>query len=555
MTVPGKPAFSRRRWLAVAANRATRPTIGAPPPAEAAATRVDRGAHLYNIRDFGAKGDGVTLDTAALQAAIDACHRDAGGTVLVPAGVFPIATVELKSQVTLHLAARGTLLGTADGKRYRAAEAIPRRGEHTMGDGNVAMIFAANAENVAIEGKGTIDGQGAQFRSRVRGEMPPAGTRGSQRPHHVIFYQCRNVVVRDVFLTASAYHSIRVCLCTHVRIDGIRIHSRVNGNNDGLHIISSQFAHVSNCVIECQDDACALFGSCKFVTVTNCTFSTRWSVFRFGTGHAENIAVSNCVIYGTWGCPIKMRCDSRSRYENISFSNLVLQDVTGPISIGLGPQHPRPGAPSEKPGTVRNIAFHNIHAVVAKPRPLPETDIGSRFNPGEVFSCIVLNGMDAGFLENISFHGVHVEFPGGGTAEHAAVREVPKIAAEYYAIGVPPSYGLFARNVRGLTLHDVTFTLASPDRRPALVFDHVSDAAINGLSVDAHPEAESALRLVASREVLLTRPRVVSPAAAFLQVEGAGCERISVEGGDIAKAAKPLAATRGASVDSVKWRL
>ena len=95
------------------------------------------GAKIYNIRDFGAKGDGKTLDTAALQAAIDACHRDQGGTVLVPAGVFVIGTTELKSNVTLHLAAQGTLLGTTDAKQYFAADKIPLEGDSTLEDGNV----------------------------------------------------------------------------------------------------------------------------------------------------------------------------------------------------------------------------------------------------------------------------------------------------------------------------------------------------------------------------------------------------------------------------------
>ena len=89
---------------------------------------IDLGARVYNIRTFGAKGDGKAIDTAALQAAIDACTRDGGGTVLVPAGVFQIGTVELKSNVTLRIAAAGKLLGSADGKQYHAVDAIPLRG-------------------------------------------------------------------------------------------------------------------------------------------------------------------------------------------------------------------------------------------------------------------------------------------------------------------------------------------------------------------------------------------------------------------------------------------
>src|SRR5256885_1644737 len=293
------------------------------------------GARTYNIRDFGAKGDGTTLDTSAVQAAIDTCKKDQGGTVLVPAGVFVIGTIEMKSNMTLHIAAQGKLMGSADGKQYHAADAIPLSGDSTLNDGNVGLIFAVKAENFTIEGPGTIDGQGAQFRSPSRGVLPPAGIGGNHRPYHLLFHQCKNVTVRDIFLTQSAYHSIRIIQSSFIQLHGIRIYSRVNRNNDGFHFISCQYVHISNCDVECQDDACALFGSCKFVTVTNSSFSTRWSVFRFGGGEAENITVSNCLIYDTYGCPIKMHCGARSRFENITFSNLIMKNVTGPISIRL----------------------------------------------------------------------------------------------------------------------------------------------------------------------------------------------------------------------------
>jgi hypothetical protein len=340
-------------------------------------------------------------------------------------------------------------------------------------------------------------------------------------------------------------------VCSYVYIDGIHIYSRVNSNNDGLHFISNQYVHVSNCDIQCQDDACALFGSNKFVTINNCSFSTRWSVFRFGGGYSENITVSNCIIYETYGCPIKMRCDARSHFENISFSNIVMNGVTGPISIGLGPQRLLPAAETpQKPGIVRNISFNNIRATVVKPVPLPGVSFGSNYNPGEIFSCIILNGMDDGFLENISFTNVQVTFPGGGTAEHATVREVPKIASEYYAIGVPPAWGLFARNVRGLTLHNVRFEIAAPDLRPAVVLDHVLDATVNSVSTDGVQEAESVYRCIECSDVLLSAVRLLAPAAVFMQTEGPAGNNIKING-DISKAAKPLVYARDAKEGTV----
>lgn len=549
--------LSRRKWLGLATTATVGSTFlsASAQGGQTARQAKDIGARIYNIRDFGAKGDGSTLDTAAVQAAIDACTKDQGGTVLVPAGRFVIGTVELKSNITLHIAAQGVLLGTTDGKQYHAADAIPLSGDSTLNDGNVGLLFAVAAENITIEGQGTVDGQGAFFRSPTKGVLPPAGITGSHRPYHLLFYRCRNLTVRDIFLLKSAFHSIRVIQCEFVKMEGLHIHSRVIHNNDGFHFISSRYVHISNCDIQCQDDACALFGSCQFITVTNCSFSTRWSVFRFGGGIAENITVSNCLIYETFGCPIKMRCGPGSRFEDISFSNIVMRDVTGPISLGLGPQRSQMESTPQPPGILRNISFSGIRATVVKPVQLRNTEFTSNYNPGEIFSCIVLNGVGEGIIENITFNDVHVQFPGRGTAEQAAVRDVPKIAGEYFQLGVLPAYGLYARNVKGLTLHNIRLSIASPDQRPAVIFDHVEDAAINGLSVQGDKASESLFRFIESRDILLTAVRVLTPTEVFLQLEGDGCGNIKVDGGDLSKAATPLALRAGARREAVKMLL
>jgi polygalacturonase len=567
--------FTRRQWLGHVPPSAMAALLGAGlagerslaiQPTQSGAAAEDFGARVYNIRKYGAKGDGIALDTTALQAAIDACHQDGGGTVLVPAGTFQIGAVELKSNVTLHIAAAGKLLGTADGKQYHAIDAIPLSGDSTLIDGNWALLYAVNATNVTVEGAGTIDGQGAQFHSAVRGTPPPSGLGGNKRPYHLLFYRCDRLTVRGIALVDCAYHSIRVIQSKHVRMDGLYIHNRVNGNNDGFHFISAEYVTVSNCTILSQDDACAMFGSCKFITVTNSVFSTRWSVFRFGGGVAENISISNCVLYDVFGCPIKFQGNEGSRFENISFSNLVLQQVTGPIHISLGPRTRRnenvdvglqPTLPKEtrQPALARNISFSNIHGTVTtNPPQLPETTLTSDPRPGEGHSCITLNCIGDATMENISFDDIHLTFGGGGTAEDAARRDLPQIAGEYFMLGPMPAYGFYARNSRGLTLQNVRLQVSSPEMRPAVIFDHVEDVAVNGLSVQANPAAESALRCIDSKQVLLTAARLLSPAAVFLQLEGAGNENIKIDGGDLSKAVKPIAYKNGATEKAVQRR-
>ena len=549
---------SRRHWLRFApAASLTAGMLSAAPqtPSQPAATL---GTRVYNVVDFGAKGDGVSLDTQAVQAAIDACNRDQGGTVLVPAGVFVVGTIEIKSNVTLRISAGGKLLGSADGKQYHAADAIPLTGDSTLNDGNVGLIFGVNAENITIEGPGTIDGQGAQFRSPSRGVPPPSGRGGAARPYHLLFYRCNNLRVRDLFLVASAFHSIRVIQSHFVWMDGLHIYNRVNGNNDGFHFISCQYVHVAGCDVQSQDDACALFGTCRNVTITNSTFSTRWSVFRFGGGNPENVTVSNCVIYETYGCPIKMQFGRENQVQNLLFSNLVFQNVTGPITISLNNRARRgpnvPANEAESGGFIRNIAFRGIRAsVVSQGGQFADIAFPQNYRPGETRQCIVLNALEGVFMQDIVLDDVHVTYGGGGTAEEAA-RAMPQVAGEYFEVGTPTAYGLYARNVRGLTLNNVRFDVEQPDLRPAVVLDHVSDAAFTTLAAQGNPQAAGVLRFIESRDVLLTASRVLTPAAAFLSVEGAGSSGITVDGGDYTKAAAPVKFAAGAPHDAVKLR-
>jgi hypothetical protein len=351
-------------------------------------------------------------------------------------------------------------------------------------------------------------------------------------------------------------------------MDGLYIHDRVNSNNDGFHFISAEYVTVTNCTVLAQDDACALFGSCKFVSVTNCVFSTRWSVFRFGGGVAENITVSNCILYEVYGCPIKFHGRPGTRYENMSFSNLVLKDVTGPIHFSMGPSakhipgvsgtqpqaNPEPSDPSN-PAIVRNISFSNIHGTITTDPPqLRDATFTSNYNAGERRSCIALSAVGGSIIENVTFDNIHLKFGGGGTAEDAARRSLPQIAGEYFMLGPMPAYGFYARNSRAITLNNVRFQVAATELRPALIFDHVEDVSINGLSVQGNPSAESVLRFTAVRDVLLSGARVLTPSPAYLQLEGTENERITIDGGDLSKSTAILAFKDGATASSVKLR-
>jgi hypothetical protein len=247
----------------------------------------------------------------------------------------------------------------------------------------------------------------------------------------------------------------------------------------------------------------------------------------------------------------------------MSFSNLVLDDVTGPIHVSIGPRMPRkPGSgptpvdalaeeSHEPPCVVRNISFTNIHGTVTtNPQSLEETTLISHFNPGEQHSCIALNAVGGAAIENIAFENIHLTFGGGGTAEDAARRELPEIAGEYFMLGPMPAYGFYARNARALTFNNIRFETATPDLRPAIILDHVTDARFAAVNVEGNTSSESALRFVDTQQVYMTGTRILNPAKTFLQVEGKS-SGILIQGSDLRTVANKFAFTNGANEHAV----
>jgi polygalacturonase len=177
-------------------------------------------AGLFNVRDFGAKGDGVTKDTAAIQSTIDACSAAGGGLVYFPQGRFLSGTLTLKDNVTLHLSPNAILLGSPDAKDY-TAKPFPARDLDVGGFEVWALVYADGTSNIGIEGLGTIDGNGKPF--------PPVkhapDIAGSVRPRAVFLKNCRQVRLRDITIRESAMWSAHLALCEKVFVHGISIYS------------------------------------------------------------------------------------------------------------------------------------------------------------------------------------------------------------------------------------------------------------------------------------------------------------------------------------------
>jgi hypothetical protein len=490
------------------------------------------GARVFNVRAYGAIGDGKQLDTAAIQAAIDACSSNGGGMVLVPSGTFLTGTLCLKNNVNLHLVSTAVILGSTDLSHY--ATNVEPCGFVTAAHINKCLLYAEDAENISLTGRGVIDGQGSSF-----ADAAPDGTAG-ERPMLARFARCRHLLVTGLTLKSAGAWCTHFLRCANVRVQGVTILNRAKYNNDGIDLMSTQDVMISDCLLLCEDDAiCFQDMSDEFpvrnVVVTNCVMSTRWAAIRSGGAHRggiRNVTVSNCVIHDTLGCGIKLQISGNGTMEDMTFSNIVMTNVSSPISLRLGNHHYNNEKRDEHfPfGGLKNIMFENIRASVVDPESL-RTQIAAYYppqvaakpNPGEERQCISICGIPDHPVEGVTLSNIHVTYPGGGTQEEAARRDLPELEdlyPEYFMFGVLPAYGLYARHVRGLTLHNVQFELTSPDARPAVTCDDAANVEICGLKADGARDAESLIRLRATRGAFIHESWPLGELNTFVRVEG-----------------------------------
>ena len=429
----------------------------------------------YDIRTYGAAGDGRTLDTRAVQAAIDACHAEGGGTVTVAQGRYVIGTVYLRSHVVLKVEAGATLLGSPRIADYTTdTHHQMYRGEPHM---DRCLIFARDATGIGIVGQGTIDGQGQEA------HFPNPDDPQGNRPMLIRFLNCTGIRMRDVTLVRPASWTSAWLYCSEIAVDSVRIHSRANDNGDGLDFDGCTDVRVTNSSFDTSDDSICLQTSradrpCRDVVISNCTFTSKWAGVRIGLlsrGDFENVALSNCVFRDIQDAGLKIQVCEGADMRDLSFSNLVMRGVPRPVFMTLGRQRCGADAPAGLPplGRLRRIGFHALH--------IDNRELG-------LDSHLVLTGLPDACIEDVSFSGIRLWSAGGGEPGGP----VPELAPEnlrghwpeYFCFHGPlPASGLYARHVRNLRLVDLDLRTEAPDARPPVVLEDVT------LATDPAPPA------------------------------------------------------------------
>ncbi len=405
-------------------------------------------ARDFDIRDYGARGDGKLLNTTFIQKAIDDCSAAGGGRVVVEGGTYMTGTVLLKSGVELHIEANAVLMGSpewSDWKDQPNAKHIDTK--FCPRNRSAALIFADEATNIAITGRGTIHGNGMSF---VERDPASAGRQFRRRlgldkspPRLVLFAGCHRVKVVDVNISyPPAGWSFWVHDCDDVVFDRVSIVVDVDFSNaDGIHINCSRDVRISNCDIETGDDCIIVRANsaslkenkpCERVTVVNCNLRSYSSAVRIGwmnDGVIRDCTFSNLTVRDSvCGVGLLLPCGGprekmpdqgreATLVENLIFSNIVMDRIYArPVYVEISPKK------ATLVERVRNLKFHNIYSrglmkpVVSAPRPGIVSDIaftGCRFEIDPAGKSAYRNGGEVGFASCQRFegreHGKNVE--------------------------------------------------------------------------------------------------------------------------------------------------
>ena len=457
------------------------------------------GAAVYDVRDFGAAGDGRAKDTAAVQRAVDAAHAAGGGTVEVPAGTYVCGSIFLRSHVDFHVGPGAEIRASADPADYNAPDVCPQNWTSVNEAHKGGHLFLCiEQENVTVRGPGRINGNSRAFLVGPRGERWGQGSVPFRPAQMLYFVESRDVRVQDLELADSSYWSCFFHGCEQVSARGLWIHNVRTGfhthNGDGIDIDCCRFTTVSNCKINTpHDDALVLKSSyalkrpvvCENILIANCLVTgykvgtvldatyvpekVNWVCGRIKLGTESNGGYRNITITGCncfYSSGLAFEEVDQGKMENIMVSNISMSHVHHyPIYITTGCRNRGPKERTDV-SSARDIQISNV-----------------TIDDCDSLSGIQITGMPGYPIENIRLSNIQIRYRGG--VQRQVPVDYPELGTKYPEpakfLGTCPAYGLFARHVRGLQLSHVTFMPDQPDSRPSiittdvegLVMDHV----------------------------------------------------------------------------------
>ena len=467
-------------WPVQARNRSPRPLVGFSKTTHFAAgilftaicgvatLRYASGA-TYDVRTYGAKGDGVTFDTQAIQAAVDAATNAGGGTVLFPAQqTFLTGTIFWKSNVTLEV--EGTVLGGPDLSEYVQIppDQVGVQSYAVSQYSQYALFYANGASNITLQGGGTIDGNAKNTSISTSGNE-------TNRPFVLRVIRSTNVNVNHITLRNSIFWMQHYLECDGVTIDNVTVDNRNFYETDGVNIDSSSHVSITNSTLVSFDDALAVKSTsakpAQHVTVNNVALSSLGgNGFKTGTeseGGFNDLVFENSTVSNVGRSAIAIQTVDGGNLYNVRATNITLgPGVSNAFHIRLGARNRAiPGLPVPTNASMDTVILDGIHGSTTN-------------NQGSWIS-----GTPGQLITDVTIQNSNIVFAGGDTNPADANIVPPENPATYpdwNMFGRMPSYAIFSRHVRGLTLSNNTFSASLADARPQLKFNDVTFGATSG---------------------------------------------------------------------------
>jgi len=448
---------------------------------------------VFDIKKYGAVGDGKTLNTKAIQKAIDAANKNKGGRVVFSKGKFLSGSIYLKSGVELFFEEGAILLGSTNPDDYPKYEGIR------------ALILANGSKNIAVNGKGIIDGQGRELALAIDSlhhtgvRIDPKYNYRRMRPEDgrgklISFVKCDSITMINITLKNSPGWVQCFTECKNIVIDAMTVNSTAYWNNDGIDVNGCENVQITNCNVNAADDGICLKSESpglqnNTIYIANCRIRSSANAVKLGTGSYgsfKNVTIENIEVYDTFRSAIAIESVDGAEIENIKVSNITAVNTGNAIFIRLGHRN------GEKPGYIKNVSIKNVKVQVPFGRPDidydlrgPEVDYFHNPFPASIA------GIPGHLIENVVLENIEIMYPGRaskGMAYHPLsrlkdVKENVNGYPEFSMFGELPSWGFYVRHVNGIEMKNIKLILEKEDFRPAFVFDDVKNLTMKAIDI------------------------------------------------------------------------
>ncbi len=451
----------------------------------------------FFVEDYGAIADGHTMNTISIQKCINDASKNGGGKVVLSQGTYLCGSIILRNNIELHISRNSTLLGSENPSDYIRLHKWP------------ALVLADSANNVAISGKGIIDGQGDKVGLAIDslfyiGKIDSSDYNFTERrpkvnvrPQLIEFVRCSHTTIKDVNLKDAASWVQTYYLCSNLRVQNVTVNSDAYWNNDGIDIVDCEDVLIEGCFVNSSDDGICLKsygaapqdgrplpypGVCKNISITNCKVRSSASAVKLGTasyGGFEDITIEDIEVFDTFRSAIALESYGNGYLRNVTVRNINATNTGNAIFIRSGQRIQE----TFKPGILEDILIENVKVKVPATPPDAKYQIRGPALPffHNVFPASI-TGLKDQHVKNIVLRNITIIYPGGGNAAYAhlplsrldAVPEAEEKYPEFSMFGELPAWAFYVRHTSNLTLENVKVKVKSNDYRPAFVFDDVN---------------------------------------------------------------------------------